>query len=197
MLGQADKKIYLNITEGKVVRRTERGVLKYDYVEGELERIYPREREFRGEKVPYWYIDLKDKETGDIYSLGLRSSSGVWRSLILSLGSAKHFLLPVRIAPYRKGEYDRVSVYLGEDRLDWISDLPPVEEVEVNGQRVKTTTKRDEYILSLVEGVNRLVSGSDERPTPQPTPETPQPTRRERRQRKSIGLSISSLTKEE
>ena len=49
MLGQTDKKIYLNITEGKVVRRTERGVLKYDYVEGELERIYPREREFRGE----------------------------------------------------------------------------------------------------------------------------------------------------
>ena len=160
MLGnKTEQKIYLNITEGKVVRRTDRGVLKYDYVQGNLERIYPREREFRGEKVPYWYIDLKDSKTGDIYSLGLRSSSGVWRSIILSLGSADHFLLPVRIAPYRKGEYDKVLVYLGEDRLDWISELPPVEEVEVQGQIIKSTAKRDEFIVSLVERVNKKVSG--------------------------------------
>lgn len=193
MLGQTEKKIYLNITEGKVVRRTERGLFKYDYVEGELEKIYPKEREFRGEKVPYWYIDLKDTETGTIYSIGLRSSSGVWRSLILALGSAKEFNLPVRIAPYRKGEYDRVSVYLGGERLDWVSELPPVEDIEVQGQRIKSTAKRDEYILSLVEEVNRAVSGSDERPQPQQAPGTPQPTRRARKQRKSIGLSISSV----
>ena len=159
MLGKTEQKIYLNITEGKIVRRTDRGVLKYDYVQGNLERIYPKEREFRGEKVPYWYIDLKDSKSGDIYSLGLRESSGVWRSLILSLGSAKHFLLPVRIVPYRKGEYDKVLIYLGEERLDWVSELPPIDVVEVQGQQIKSTAKRDKFILDLVEEVNKKSSG--------------------------------------
>ena len=50
MLGQREKKTYLNIADGKVVRRTEGGkVERYDYVEGLLERIYQRDREFRGE----------------------------------------------------------------------------------------------------------------------------------------------------
>ena len=159
MLGQTDKKIYLNITEGKVVRRTERGVLKYDYVEGELERIYPREREFRGEKVPYWYIDLKDRETGSIYSIGLRSSSGVWRSIILSLGSVESFLFPIKICPYRKGEYDKVVVYSGDTRLDWVSELPPVEVIEVQGEKVKSSVKREKFISDLVDKVNGKIQG--------------------------------------
>ena len=66
MLGQREKKTYLNIADGKVVRRTEGGkVERYDYVEGLLERIYTKEREFRGEKVPYWYLDLRDSKTGE------------------------------------------------------------------------------------------------------------------------------------
>jgi len=155
MLGNAETRIFLNVTEGKIAKRTDGGrIMTFDYVEGEIERIFAKDREFRGEKVPYYYVDLRDPKSGELYSLGLRSASGVWRSLILSLGSITNFLLPVKINPYRKGDYDRVAVYQGDQRIDWISDLPPVEEIEVQGQKVKSTAKRDEYISNLVKSVN-------------------------------------------
>lgn len=157
MLGKLKQRTYLNISGGKIVRKTPRGLESFDYVEGDLERIYSREREFRGEKVPYWYLDITDPKTGDTYSLGVNASSGVWRSLILSLGSASNFLLPIRIAPYRKGDYDRVSVYSGGERLDWVSDLPPVEEIEVRGQRIKSVQKREEFISGIVDKINRTL----------------------------------------
>ena len=155
MLGQRERKTYLNIAEGKVVRRTEKGQTeRYDYVEGTLERIYQRDREFRGEKVPYWYLDLRDTQTGELYSLGLGASSGVWRSIIFSLGSCRNFLLPIRICPYHKGDYDRVSVYSGEERLDWVEGLPPVEEIQVGGRRIKSVEKREDFISQIVQRVN-------------------------------------------
>jgi hypothetical protein len=155
MLGQREKKTYLNISGGKIVRRTDSGKTEtFDFVEGELERIYQRDREFRGEKVPYWYLELRDSQSGEIYSLGINSSSGVWRSLILSLGSCSNFLLPIRISPYKKGEYDRVSVYSGGERLDWVSDLPPVEEIVVGGRRIKSVEKREEFISGIVQRIN-------------------------------------------
>ena len=36
MLGQKDKRIYLNIAEGKIVKRTDQRVEVYDYLEGDL-----------------------------------------------------------------------------------------------------------------------------------------------------------------
>ena len=155
MLGQREKKSYLNLSGGTIVQRTESGkTLYFDFVEGDLERIYQRDREFRGEKVPYWYLDIRDPKTGELYSLGINASSGVWRSLILSLGSCTNFLLPIRISPYKKGDFDRVSVYSGEDRLDWVSELPPIEEVEVGGVRVKSVQKREEFFLQIVQRIN-------------------------------------------
>ena len=156
MLGQNEKKIYLNISEGKVIRRTDRGKTeRYDYVEGTLEKIYQKDREFRGEKVPYWYLDIKDTETGELYTLGIKSSSGVWRSLILSLGNCRNLLSPIRISPYKRGEYDRVSVYSCGEKLDWVSDLPPVEEIEVGGQRIKSVEKREVFISQIVDKINK------------------------------------------
>lgn len=160
MLGQAERKIFLNIAEGKVTRRGDSGrVEKYDFVEGTLERIYKRDREFRGEKVLYWYLDIKDTKGGETYSLGIHSTSGVWRSIILSLGSVETFLIPIKICPYRKGEYDKVVVYSGDTRLDWVSELPPVEIIDVQGEKVKSSVKRDKFISELVEEVNRKIQG--------------------------------------
>lgn len=166
MLGQEAKRIYLNIAEGKIVKRTERGTEKYDYVSGDLERIYPREREFRGERVPYWYIDIRDTKTGDLYTLGINASSGVWRGIIFCLGSPElNPLLPVKISPYMSGDYSRVSVYSGETKLDWVSGIPPVEEVEVDGRRIKSVQRREEFISGLVESLNeRLGQLSQRRP---------------------------------
>ena len=159
MLGQREKKIYLNVSEGKVVRRTEGGkVERSDFVEGLLERIYQRDREFRGEKVPYWYLDLRDTQTGEVYSLGVGASSGVWRSIIFNLGSPRfNPLLPLRISPYMGGDYCKVSVYSGEERLDWVEGIPPVEEILVEGRRIKSVKKREDFISRIVEEVNRKV----------------------------------------
>ena len=148
MLGRIQRRHYLNISGGKIVQRTESGrTLSFDFVEGILEGISQKDREFRGEKVPYWYIDLRDPQTGGLYSLGVGASSGVWRSLI-------------RISPYKRGEYDRVSVHQGGERLDWVSDLPPVEEVEVSpGKRVKSVEKREVFISGIVQRINQTLQG--------------------------------------
>lgn len=157
MLGNTQKRIYLNISEGKIVRRTDKGIQKYDYLEGDLERIYSKDREFRGERVPYWYLDMRDPESGDLYSLGFSASSGVWRSLVLSLGSLTNTLLPIRIVPYKRGEYDRVSVYSGEERLDWISDLPPVQGAKGTPERLQSIQEREDYISGLVSQINQRI----------------------------------------
>lgn len=161
MLGQREKTTFLNISGGKVVRRTDRGeVQTFDYVEGTLEKIYQRDREFRGEKVPYWYLDLKDPSTGELYSLGVRATSGVWRGIILSLGNCSNFLSPIRIEPYKKGDYDRVIVSSGGERLDWVADVPPVEEIEISpGKFIKSVDKREEFFLRIVERINKTLQG--------------------------------------
>ena len=159
MLGQKEKRIYLNIARGKVIRRTDRGEQSFDYVEGDLERIYTRDRIFRGERVPYWYLDLRDPKSGELYTLGINASSGVWRSIIMSLGSCTNFLLPIRISPYHKGEFDRVSVYSGGERLDWVEGLPPVEEINLGGKVIKSVEKREEFFSQLVNKINGAILG--------------------------------------
>ena len=159
MLGQKEKRIYLNIAKGKVIRRTDRGEQSFDYVEGDLERIYTRDRIFRGERVPYWYLDLRDPKSGELYTLGINASSGVWRSIIMSLGSCTNFLLPIRISPYHKGEFDRVSVYSGGERLDWVEGLPPVEEINLGGKVIKSVEKREEFFSQLANKINGAILG--------------------------------------
>ena len=155
MLGQNERRSYLNIAGGKIVRKTERGTLeRFDFVVGDLENIYKGDREFRGEKVPFWYLELRDPKSGELYTLGVNANSGVWRCIIFALGNCTNFLPPIRIAPYKKGQYDRVSVYSGGERLEWVSNLPPVEEIEVQGEVIKSVKKREDFIASLVDKIN-------------------------------------------
>ena len=169
MLGQEAKRIYLNIAEGKVVKRTDRGTEKFDFVSGDLERIYSREREFRGEKVPYWYLDIRDTQTGDLYTLGINASSGVWRGIIFCLGSPDfNPLLPIKLSPYVSGDYSRVSVYSGDKRLEWVSGIPPVEDIEVDGRRVRSVAKREEFISDLVRRINESLTDTPSQAPPRP-----------------------------
>ena len=169
MLGQEAKRIYLNIAEGKVVKRTDRGTEKFDFVSGDLERIYSKEREFRGEKVPYWYLDLRDSKTGDLYTLGINASSGVWRGIIFCLGSEDfNPLLPLKLSPYVSGEYSRVSVYSGDKRLEWVSGIPPVEEVSVEGRKIRSVAKREEFISGLVNTINARLGNPQGKPQGRP-----------------------------
>lgn len=157
MLGQNDETIYLNISEGKIVQRKEGKTLRFDYVEGQLERIYRKDREFRGEKVPYIYIDLRDSETGTLYSLGVNAEGGVWRGIILSLGSCPEFISPIKICPYVKGAYTRAVVYSGGVKMSWVEGLPPVAEVQVGSKTIKDVSQRENFIAQIVERINNAL----------------------------------------
>lgn len=156
MLGdiqQTERKTYLNIKDGAVVKRTEAGEERYSFVEGSLEDVTIRQRTFRGEKTPYWYIDLRDGASGELYSLGFPYSSNIFKSIIMALATAEDFR-SIMIKPYQQGGYDKAVVYSEGVKLDWISkSLPPVEEVKRGGLSIKDDSKRMEYICSLAEAV--------------------------------------------
>lgn len=164
MLGEritADRrKTYLNIKEGAIVRRTPEGTEeRYSYVEGRLEAISQKERTFRGEVVVYWYIDLRDEDSGELYSLGFSYASNTFKSIILQLASKEGLECLkngsiVRIEPYTKNGYDKVQVWGEGVKLDWVSkQLPPIEETTIGGRRIKDDSKRMAYISSLAEQV--------------------------------------------
>ena len=167
MLGQYNepqedkRKVYLNIKDGAVVRRTDNGEEKHSYVEGRLEAITTKERTFRGEVVVYWYIDLRDTESGELYSIGFPYSNNIFKSIVLSLSSDETLSKDnvVRIEPYIRNGYDKVVVWLNGVKLDWVTkSLPPVEETTIGGRRVKDDTKRMEYISSLTETLKSRIA---------------------------------------
>lgn len=156
---QGNRKTYLNIKNGAVVKRTDTGEESYSYVEGRLEAITQKERTFRNEKVIYWYIDLRDEQTGELYSIGSPYGSNTFKSIILALASkdgldavieAKN----IRIEPYFKNGYDKVAVWGDGVQLDWVTKtLPPITETTIGGRRIKDDSKRMELISSLVDKI--------------------------------------------
>lgn len=160
MLGQSEerKKYYLSISGGKLVH-SENGEKKYyTFVEGKLEKIYRQERNFNGETVLYWYIDIRGEGT-ELYSIALPYASGVFKSIVLSLASEPTVGLgKIRIEPYEKNGYTKVVVKAGERRLDWVTkELPPIEEVEIGGRKIKDDSKRMLLISSLVKDINKTL----------------------------------------
>jgi hypothetical protein len=149
-LGIKTQKTYINIKEGKIFL----GSTPYDFIEGTLKGIELRDREFKGEAVKYWYIDIKSSG-GDLFSLALHYNSGVAKSLFLSLASAPDFLKELRIEPYLSGEFTKINTYLGGERLLWkVNKLPDIEEVTVGSKIVKDDSKRMEFIEGLVSDIN-------------------------------------------
>lgn len=166
MLGEITQrnKTFLNIKEGAIVKRTPDGEEKYSYVEGRLEAINLKERNFRGEVVLYWYIDLRDEESGELYSIGFSYASNIFKSIILQLASKDGLEglkigSTLRIEPYTKNGYDKVKLWSEGIKLDWVTkELPPLEEITTGGRRIKDDSKRMAYISSLVDDVKRSLS---------------------------------------
>lgn len=162
MLGTTENKrgklYFLNVKDGKILRKSGPLVDEFDFVEGTLEKIFQKERNFNGETLVYWYINLRD-ENGDLYSLGLPYSSGVFKSIILALASSQTIgLSPIKIETYLKDGHSKVIVSEGGKKLDWITkELPPVTETRIGGKVVKDDTARMEYICSLVEDIKTRI----------------------------------------
>lgn len=153
-LGVTQGKTYLNIKEGKIVHRNPSGQeALYDFIEGYLVDITTKDRDFKGEPVKYWYIDITDR-SGVAYSLALHYTSGVAKSLFNSLASATDFSQEIKIQPYLSGDFTKVVVTQKGERLSWkYPELPPVEEVKVGDKLVKDDSKRMELFTRIVEEI--------------------------------------------
>ena len=148
---QQESKKYLSINHGKVVQGTGEGKQLFSYVDGTIQAIYTKRSTFGSEVVTRWYIDLRDG--AELYSLCLPYSSGVFKSIILSLAAYRELTAstPVRIEPYEgRNGYTNVVVYADGVKLDWITkQLPSQEIVTIGGKQVKDDSKQMEYISSL------------------------------------------------
>lgn len=157
-LGTKQNKTFLNIREGKIIKKGPHGEEAYTYVEGYLGAIYTREREFKGERVPYWYIDLQEPSGGEIYSLSIPYSSGVAKSILNALASAEEMGM-VKIEVYQRGEFTKATVYNKGQRLPWkYPQLPPLEEIQVGGRTVKDDSRRMEFIEQIAREVTDKIN---------------------------------------
>lgn len=151
------KKTYLSITNGKVAQDRGNGTKDFfSYVEGLIQGISQKEKNFNGEMVSRWYLDLKDGE--DIYSVCFPYGSGVFKSVVLALASDEALSTSsfVRIEPYEKNGYTKAVVYSDGVRLDWVvKELPPIKEVEVGQRKVKDDSERMRYICELCSLINK------------------------------------------
>lgn len=153
MLGQESnqRKTYLSISHGKVTQGSGDNKQYFSYVDGFIQAIYTRNSIFGGEVVKRWYIDIKDD--GELYSLCLPYSSGVFKSIILALSSEPNLTAstPVRIEPYEGANgYTKVVVYADGVKLNWVTkQLPPQETVTIGGKQIKDDSKQMELITSL------------------------------------------------
>ena len=154
---------WLSIHHGKV-ELSENGVKQlYDFVEGRLSSIYTKERNYNGEPVLKWFINLRDEE-GELYSISFPYSSGTFKSIVLALASATDLTAStiVKILPYQKGSFTNVAVYADGAKLDWVvKQLPPLDFVTINGQRVKDEAKRMKLISSFVDVINRRANNGN------------------------------------
>lgn len=162
-LGQIQQpKKWLSIHHGKVELSENGQKQLFSYVEGRLLAIYTKVRNYGGENVTKWFIDIQD-ESGDLYSISFPYNSGTFRSIVLALASdtSLNNSSVVRIEPYQKGNFTNVVVWADGVKLDWIvRELPPVEEVTINGKTYKDEAKRTELITSFVEAINSRVTPS-------------------------------------
>jgi hypothetical protein len=140
-------KTYLNLKEGKIIKAG----APLEFLEGYLKAIDKRDREFRGETVKYWYVDIEPLEGDELYSLAIPYYSGAAKSLFNSLASAEDFTQPVKIETYLSSGYTKVKVSQGAERLSWKApELPPIEQIKLGDRVVKDESKRMEFIVNLV-----------------------------------------------
>ena len=154
---------WLSIHHGQVELSENGQKQLFSYVEGQLLNIYTKSRNYGGEDVLKWFIDLTDEE-GELYTLSFPYNSGTFKSIVLALASAQELTAStmVKIEPYQKGNFTNVVVRADGVKLNWVTkELPPVETLFVNGQTIKDEGKRMAYISSLTDAINGRISGGN------------------------------------
>lgn len=156
------RKTYLSIHHGIVEKMGADGQKqRFGYVEGSLSAIYKKEREYNGERVLKWFVEMTD-ESGEVYCISFPFNSGTFKSIILALGSDESLSGSsiVRIEPYEKGNFTNVVVWSDGVKCEWMTrDLPPVETVAINGRQYRDETKRMAFIEKVVAMILERLQG--------------------------------------
>lgn len=151
------KKTYLGISHGKVMKATKDTKEYFNFVEGKLEEVYSKMRNFNGASAKFWYLDIRDG--GDLFSLSIPYDSGIFMSIILQLASVEDLSrdTSIKIEPYLGDNgFTKVKVFAEGEKLDWITkELPPIENVQIGSKSVRDNSMRMAYVEYLVSMVNK------------------------------------------
>ena len=177
-LGNQSNKIYLSISDGKVVRRVAEGTpgaesrakkdgtlvweLRYSYISGILKSISTSESTFQGAKMKDWVLELED--IGESYTLQIMYDSRYATSLIFALcNPIVDFSRPITISPWMKmvDGKKKTASYLkqGEGRdnnIDWyftkdnLHGLPELVQTKFKGETVWDSYDRMQFLEKFI-----------------------------------------------
>jgi hypothetical protein len=176
MLGSSQNKIYLNVADGKIVRRVNEGTkdavsrvqkngkivweLKYSFVTGILTGISIKEGEISGTPTKDWIFDLSDGENN--YQLQIQYDSRYATSLLFSLCNPLcDFSEPITIAPWMKVVNDKkkTACYVRQnvnETIPWYftkedpNGLPDLKQVTFKGKDTWDSWDRMQFLEIFV-----------------------------------------------
>jgi len=129
--------IYLNIRNGKIIRKDKDGLLEetFDYVEGSLESIYRKDVTLRdGSTKNFVYLVLQSYgKNSERYLLSFGEWNPILFSLLMNLAGDPDLngLSTIRIEAYELAGKTKVSVFDNGNRLSWINlQVPQGEEAK-------------------------------------------------------------------
>ena len=152
----------LFIEDGSIVRRTKNHEYYTYYVEGIIEGI----RQEWITKGLFLFLELRDEQSDEQFTLGVRFNTGACRGLVLQLAGKKCLEAireksNIRIEaqdsnkdPLGYSTYTQVRVFVDGNKADWaLTKLPPIEERQFGNRRIKDDSKRLAIISSLIENI--------------------------------------------
>lgn len=156
------KKTYYTIAHGKLKRYEGEGqVSEFTGIDGFFKGITERSREINGETkmfTDFNFVDGQDNFCVSCEKLGSNSTTIV-RCLANIVDFSKKILIETWQTEKAGKTYTNVSVKQDGVRVGWV-DIPAVESFQIaTGEMVKSSKKRDDYIVALMKQINERVNG--------------------------------------
>jgi len=159
-------KTYFSINkEGRVKHKNEAGEIElYDYLEGRLISIEPKDGEYEGQKT--FRINIVLEDGGELLALECGRFSGFGRDLITKLINSADYQ-KIRLTPFisvdkvNNKEYIRGSVRSNNEKIQLTDDefalIPKVDIVKIGNKEIVDDTERNVYIDNLIEKLSAKV----------------------------------------
>ncbi len=142
---QLNRKIYLSVSNGKIIRRTATGNEYYSAISGILTRIESKSADIAGRgRVEFWSLDITDG--AETYSVSVRKGSGTATAILQPLSTADNIAgVPVKFEVYKSGKYTNVNTYIAGVPAKWNADNIPA---------AADLLSRQAYFEKIVKSIN-------------------------------------------